>query len=181
MISGSIEWENNRRLSILHTKHHNWLMAVAYKLTEDKDQSSDLVGDLYVYLAEKCNPKLYYLDSFNLMYLHSFIKSRFYNNCKRNSKQVNTQFFGDIEDTEYDVQADERFETAYWQVMSELNEMKATNKWASGKLFELYHFSDKTLDEVALDIGISKSTLFLNCKRVKTQLKTRIKNPFSEE
>lgn len=180
MISGSIEWENNQRLQTLYKKHNEWLHAVAYKLTKDYDESCDLVGSVYLFLAEKCNPKLFYMDSFNLQYLRSFISSRFINSRKRGNKQINTDIFLDKGEEEYDIESDNKFEEAYWGVMTELNEMKATPKWVSGKLFEIYHFSDMTLDEVAKDVGISKATCFLHVKKTKTFLKTKIKNPFDE-
>ena len=48
-------------------------------------------------------------------------------------------------------------------------------------LFEMYFFSDKSMDELAGDIGLSKSTVFLNTKRVKGHMKSVLKNPFKEE
>jgi len=52
--------------------------------------------------------------------------------------------------------------------------------WASSKIFQLYWMSDKTLDEVANDIGISKSTTFLAVKRIRKYLKEVINNPYNE-
>lgn len=181
MISGSLEWENNQRLHILYTKHNDWLNAVAFKLTRDSDEASDLVSSVYLYLAEKCNPSLFYLDSFNLQYLRSFINSRFINLRKRGNKQTNTTIFKDIGEEEYDVESDQKFESAYWGVMTELNEMKATPKWVSGKLFEIYHFSDMTMDEIAKDVGIAKSTCFIHIDKTKKYLQSKIQNPFNDE
>tara|TARA_R110000868_G_scaffold63529_1_gene191726 strand:- start:644 stop:1186 length:543 start_codon:yes stop_codon:yes gene_type:complete len=180
MTSGSLEWENNQRLNILYTNHNDWLRAVAYKLTGNYDEAVDLVSELYIYLAEKCNKKLFYLDSFNLQYLRSFISSRFINSRKRGNKQINTDTFRDTSVEEYDVEEDQRFETAYWGVMTELNEMKATPLWVSGKLFELYHYSDTTYETLAKGIGISKSTCFLHVDKTKQILKQKVKNPFND-
>lgn len=180
MISGSIEWENNQRLHILFTNHNDWLYGVAFKLTKNSDEASDLVSSVYLYLAEKCNPKLFYLDSFNLQYLRSFISSRFINSRKRGNKQMNTNSFKDIGDEEYDYESDRKFEEAYWGVMTELNEMKATPNWVSGKLFEIYHFSDMTMDEVSKDVGISKSTCFIHINKTKKYLQSVISNPFED-
>lgn len=184
MISGSLEWENNVRLHTLYIKHNDWLNAVAYKLTRDYDEACDLVSSVYLFLGEKINPKLFYLDSFNLQYLRSFINSRFLNSRKREGRKTNidvVETYHQLEDTPYDVDSDQKFETAYWEVMTELNEMKATPKWVSGKLFEIYHFSDMTLDEVANDVGISKATCFLHVKKTKGILKSKIQNPFGNE
>ena len=50
--------------------------------------------------------------------------------------------------------------------------------WPQGRIFELYWMSDKTLDSVAKDIKISKSTTFLAVKKVRKYLKEVIDNPF---
>jgi len=74
-----VQSENNRRLETLYKQSHSWLIAVAFNLSKDKEVAEELVGELYLYLAEKCNPSLWYLNSFNLMYAHAFIRSRFFN------------------------------------------------------------------------------------------------------
>jgi len=62
----------------------------------------------------------------------------------------------------------------------ELKHLEKTRMWASSKIFQLYWMSDKTLDEVANDIGISKSTTFLAVKRIRKYLKEVINNPYDE-
>ena len=91
-----IQAENNRRLELLYKQSHNWLIAVAYNLSKDKEVADELVGELYLYLAEKCNPALWYLNSFNLMYAHSFLKSRFLNKIKSDKRK--TEFTSDNDD-----------------------------------------------------------------------------------
>ncbi len=66
----------------------------------------DLVAELYLYLAEKKNEKIYYLDSFNLQYCRSFISSRFINRIKIENKFTNTVDDNRLEET-YDTQFDE--------------------------------------------------------------------------
>lgn len=57
--------------------------------------------------------------------------------------------------------------------------MEKTRAWASSKLAQLYWFNeDFTLDKLSKEIKISKSTAFLNVKKVKKHLKETIKNPF---
>ena len=67
MNSGSLEVQIQTRLGVLFTKHNDWLQAVLYNLSNNKAVSQDLVQDLYVYLGEKKNPKLFFQDSFNLL------------------------------------------------------------------------------------------------------------------
>jgi DNA-directed RNA polymerase specialized sigma24 family protein len=82
------------------------------------------------------------------------------------------------EDEEYDVEYDIRLQTAHEEVVRELKKLEVTRMWPQGKIFTLYWMSDKTLDEVAKDIKISKSTTFLAVKKVRKYLKEVIENPF---
>lgn len=174
-----VESENNKRLEILYKKSHSWLIAVAYNLSKDKDVAEELVQELYLYLAEKCNPSIWYLNSFNLMYAHAFISSRFYNKIKIDKRKAVLSDSYDAVDTEYDTDSDEQLEEAYERVIEELKVLERTKMWASSKLYQMYAFDkDMTLEKLAKEIGISKSTAFLNCKKVKVHLKGKIKSPF---
>jgi len=179
MISGSLELEVEitNRLGTLYTKHHDWLKSVAYNISKNHEVSSDLVQELYLYLAEKQNPKLFFLDSFNLKYCYAFLTSRYLNLVKRENKNVYVTKWRDVEQDVYNDTWDNelyRFET---DVKEELKRLQNTSMWSSAKLFELYQFSDKTMEELSTDIGISKSTTFLNVKKVKEHLKKTIKKP----
>ena len=179
--SGSIE-EVSKRLTVLHTKHNKWLMACAYNQSKDKSVSEDLVQELYLYLGEKRNPKLFYRDSFNLLYCHNFIRSRYINWIKRESK---SKPLNDVKiDKEYgvyDTEYDKRLEQSYDMIKDELTNLSKTKMWPSAKLYELYAFSDVTMEELSKLIGISKSTTFLNIKKIKLHLKDMIDNPFKED
>jgi len=177
-----VKIENNRRLEILYKQSHNWLVAVAFNLSKDSNVADELVGELYLYLGEKCNPSLWYLNSFNLMYCHSFIRSRFFNKIKADKRK--TEFVADNNqiDIEYDIDTDERLEEAYNNVVAELKNMERTRQWASSKLYQLYAFDkEMTLEKLASEIGISKSTAFLQTKKAKVHLRNTIKNPFRND
>jgi hypothetical protein len=177
-----VKIENNKRLEILYKQSHNWLVAVAFNLSKDSNVADELVGELYLYLGEKCNPSLWYLNSFNLMYCHSFIRSRFFNKIKADKRK--TEFVGDNNqiDIEYDIDTDERLEEAYNNVVAELKNMERTRQWASSKLYQLYAFDkEMTLEKLASEIGISKSTAFLQTKKAKVHLRNTIKNPFRND
>lgn len=174
-----IQQENNKRLELLHKQSHQWLIAVAFNLSKDKEVADELICELYLYLAEKCNPSLWYLNSFNLMYCHSFIRSRFFNKIKSDKRK--TEFTSDNDDIveEYDIDTDQKLEETYTAVVDELKAMERTKQWASSKLYQLYAFDkDMTLERLASEIGISKSTAFLQTKKAKVHLRTVIKNPF---
>ena len=173
--------ENTKRLDTLYRQSHNWLTAVAFNLCKDKEVAEELVQELYLYLAEKSNPALWYLNSFNLMYCHSFIRSRFFNKTKSDKRKTNLAEDYDEVEIEYDIDRDERIDNTYDKVVNELKRLEQTRMWAPSKLAQMYFFSDKTLEGLSTDIGISKSTTFLHVKKIKRHLKENIKNPFKED
>jgi len=182
--SGSIE-ETTKRLGVLYQKHHSWLIACAYNQSKDKRVSEDLVQELYLYLGTKRNPKLFYNDSFNLLYCHNFIRSRYINYIKRENKMVS---FGSSDvnyveeaDKPYNIMQDKQLHQTYDMIKQELDRLSKTKMWSSSKLYELYAFSELTMEELSKEIGLSKSTVFLNIKKIKEHLKEVINNPFNEE
>ena len=58
--------------------------------------------------------------------------------------------------------------------------MKTTRLWPSAKIYELYAFSDLTMEQLSDNIDVSKSTVFLNIKKIKLHLKELIDNPFKQ-
>lgn len=181
LISGSIVHENTERLDTLYKKHHQWLIACVYNKAQDITVANDLVQELYLYLGEKRNPKLFYRDSFNLLYCHNFIGSRFINYIKRENKNTYPSKWKDKEDTPYNTEFDVSLQDAHDKLKQELDNLKTTKMWSSAKLFELYYFADITMDELSKKIGISKSTTFLNIKKIREHLKNIIDNPFNNE
>ena len=173
--------ENTKRLEVLYRESHNWLLAASYNITKNKETAEDLVGELYCYLGETIRPNLWWGQSFNVMYCYSFVKSRFLNKIKRD-KKIRYQADNPIDNTpdmEYDEAFDKKLEDTYNNVVTELKAMEYTKQWASSKLFQMYAFDDSmTLEKLASEIKISKSTAFLNCKRTKLHLRSTLENPF---
>lgn len=180
MHSGSLEVEIQTRLGVLFTKHDDWLQAVSYNLSNNKSVSQDLVQDLYLYLAEKKNPKLFFQDSFNLLYCHNFLRSRWINLIKRENKKVYPQKWRDAEDIPYDTESDKNNQELFESIKQEIKELQGTHMWSSAKIYELYTFSDKTMEELSGDIGISKSTTFLNVKKIKQHLKNKFNDKYKK-
>ena len=180
-VTQSIQIQCTQRLDTLYKKHHSWLGAVAYNISKDKDVTEDLVSELYLYLAEKCNEKIWYLDSFNLQYCRQFMLSRFINAVKRDNRKKPLSDTYDRVDDEYNYERDEKIDSAYNEVKNELDILKKKKGWSSAMIYEHYWFSENTLDEVSKNIRISKSTVFLAVKKVKAHLKNNIQNPFNYE
>jgi RNA polymerase sigma factor (sigma-70 family) len=181
-LTGSIQIECERRLSNLYKESNNWLLQVAYNVTKNRENAEDMVQELYEYLHKKCNPKLFWGDnSYNLLYCSKFIKHRYFNKTKKLNRTTYVEEIWDTEmDTPYDVEQDLAIQKAYDDVMRELEQLERTKMWASSKIFSLYWCSDKTLDKLAKEIGISKSTTFLAVKKIRVYLKEVIENPFDD-
>jgi RNA polymerase sigma factor (sigma-70 family) len=181
--SGSVEcMECERRLVGLYNESHNWLLQSAKKVTKNVEEAEDMVQELYLYLHQKCNPNLFYGENtYNLFYCSKFLHSRFINKTKKLNRMSYVEDVWDTEfDIEYDTDKDLEIQKAHDDVINELKQLEKTRMWASSKIFQLYWMSDKTLDEVAKDIGISKSTTFLAVRKIKNYLKEVIKNPYDE-
>jgi DNA-directed RNA polymerase specialized sigma24 family protein len=180
-LSGSIWLENNNRIQTLYVKHHNWLVACSKNITNNIELGLDLVGDLYLYLGQKINPKIWYLDSFNLQYCRAFLSSRFLNHYKRSKKIGRLNEGYDVVDEPYDEEFDKRLDTEYNRLVVEIGEMKKRQGWQSAMLWEMYMFSEDTMESLAKKIGLSKSTVYLNTKKVKIHLQNHLNNPFKTE
>lgn len=182
-VTGSVELECQRRLENLYIESHKWLLQVAHKVTKQRESAEDLVADLYEYLHIRKNPELFWGDnSYNLLYCSKFLKHRWINKTKKLNRIT---YVEEIKDTQSDIPYDEdkdiEIQNAYNKVFDELKHLEQTKMWASSKIFSLYWMSEKTLDEVARDIKISKSTVFLSVKKVRKYLEQVIENPFDEK
>ena len=173
--------ENNRRLEILYKKHNEWLRQVSWNLCGDVDMVDDLVGELYLYLSEKGNEKIYYQDSFNLGYCNSFLKSRFYNRIKVENRFSDYEVNENIPEEVYDTEFDKRLEDTYQEIKDLIKSKQKTNDWASAKIAELYYFGKGfTIEGLAEHIGVSKSTVFLHIKKIRKEINNKLQNPFED-
>lgn len=175
-----IQKENNRRLDILYRQKNDWLMASSYNITKDREAAQELVAELYTYIAERGNPNIWWgEDEYNMMYLYSFLKTRWINQIKVNNKNVRLSDTYDREDEVYNEERDNRIQTCYDDIVEEINNLQKTKMWSSARLAELYFFTpDMTLDKLSKNIGISKSTSFLNIKKIKQHIRITKDNPF---
>jgi hypothetical protein len=114
-----------------------------------------------------------------MMYLYSFLKTRWINQIKQRDKNVRLSDNWDAVDTEYDEELDRRIQKSYDDVVCEIQQLQRTKMWSSARLAELYFFTpEMTLDKLSKDIGISKSTSFLNIKKIKQHIRLTKDNPF---
>lgn len=181
--SGSIQHtECNVRLTNLYTDSNHWLVKHATKITKNKEEGEDLVQELYEYLHKKCNPKIFWGTAYNMFYCYRFLESRWINKTKKLNRIVyKDEVIEESIEEEYDVERDLELQTAHDEVVNELKRLAVTKLWPQARIFELYWMSDKTLDEVAKDIKISKSTVFLSVKKIRKYLESIIENPYKNK
>ena len=178
-ITGSIEEQCRTRIENLYKESNTWLLKAAYNITKNREESEDLVQDVFEWLWKKQNPKLFYQNSFNLLYIHKFLQHRWINKTKKlNRFSYVGQIYHEDAVDEYDTELDLDVMKAYDEVMQEIQRLKRTKNFASAMIYEIYWGSEDTLQEVADKIGISKSTTFISIKKVRKHLKEVIKNPF---
>ena len=175
--------ENNKRLDLLYRKHNEWLRKVAWNLCEDEDMVDDLVSELYLYLAENGNEKMYYHDgTFNLGYCNSFLKSRFINKIKSKNKFTEYNADEEVPQIEYNEEFDRSLDSTYTDIKKFLKSKQSQGDWASAKIAELYYFGKGfTIEGLAKEVGVSKSTVFLHIKSMKKEIRNNIDNPFRNE
>lgn len=180
-LSSSMEISCNKRLENFYNDSNVWLSQVSYNITKNREESEDLVADLWEYLIKKCNPKLYWKDSYNRMYCMAFLKHRWINKVKKlNRVKYIGEVLHDDPVEEYNYDLDESIERAHEEVMQEIKRLQRTKMWPSAKLWEMYWCEgDDTLQELADKIGISKSTVFIGIKKVRKHLKNVIETPFN--
>lgn len=175
--------ENNRRLDGLFRKHNEWLRKVAWNLCGDEDIVDELVSELYLYLAENGNENLYYHDgTFNLGYCNSFLKSRFINKMKSKNKFTDYEPDENIPQIEYNEEFDKSLDSTYSDIKKFLKSKQTKDDWVSAKIAELYYFGKGfTIEGLAKEVGVSKSTVFLHIKSMKKEIRNNIDNPFRND
>jgi DNA-directed RNA polymerase specialized sigma24 family protein len=180
-VTGSVLEECTRRLENLYKQSHTWLLQVSFNICKSTVESEDLVMELYEYLHKKQNTKIFYDNSYNLIYCMHFIKHRWINKTKKlNRIKYQEDIYHDEPLEEYDLDKDLGITKAYEEVMNEIQKLKKTKHFAPAMIYEIYWTSDDTLQEVADKIGISKSTTFIAIKKIRKHLKQVIQNPFNE-
>ena len=177
--------ELKRRIEVLYTENYTWLLQASKNICKNQLEAEDLIGDLFLYLLEKGNPKIYYKNSINTLYCYRFLQTRWINKIvKRNKLPIHkpkNSFIEDnwdMQDEVYSYEEDERIMQSFDLVQEELKRLSTTREWSKAKLFSLYYENDHTMLELANKIGICKSTMFVTIKKIREHLKSTCPNPF---
>jgi hypothetical protein len=82
----------------------------------------------------------------------------------------------------YETQLNNSIDESYDKIIEEINKLKQIKKmWSSAQIYEYYAFGDYTLDQLATQLKLSKSTVFLAVRKIKSHLKENVKNPFIKD
>lgn len=171
--------DKNTLITNLYTDKHDWLLQCAYNLTQNKNDADDLIGDLFLRLAEmdeaKINKMIFLNRELNLFYIFKMIKSMFINQQKKNSQQTFVDIdnhLHQVESEEYDENADNEFEELFKQTMDAMNDLH----WFDRKMLETYIHEDHSIASLSNATKISKSTIFTSLKNSKTHIKEYVKH-----
>lgn len=163
---------NTQIVELVYRSHHGWLMQVAYNFTQDQENATDLVQELYVYLLEmKDIGKIRYNGTVNLFYLYKILKSKFLNQTKQNKKitvlPIEEDYL-DIEDAEYNEDKDQEFEkmlkVTYHLLEKEIH-------WFDSKLLQTYVNEKHSIASLHVATGISKSSIWTSLDKTRKYIK----------
>lgn len=165
--------EHKQRITNLFNKHHDWLIKCALNANnKDMDKAEDIVQELYVYLLNKPNDKLYYNDSFNLNYLYNFIVTRSINNLKKDEKMVYELDYQLKEDEIIDDDSEDKI----IYILQQLEELKNNDKTRlKAVTFLTYATNNYSANELSKKLGISQSSVYNYVNQVKLIIKSKYK------
>ena len=73
-VTGSIQQQCSDRLSNLYTQSHKTLLSYANWISKNREEAEELCSDLYLYLAKQCREKIWWGDSYNILYCQKFLR-----------------------------------------------------------------------------------------------------------
>lgn len=137
--------ENKNRVETLYKRHYKCLLNYSNNITKNTEISEELLSQLFLFLLEKPNEKLYYSDSFNLCYCQRFIFSKFINYINEKNKFIELDYNTEvIEEEYYDFNKDLKTEELTQAYISIINELKNRNKYSPSYIkHKLYGLSVK--------------------------------------
>lgn len=164
-----------------------WLSQCTYNLTKDQTKAEDLVQDVMVTILElpedRFNNIRFGESSLNMLYIYRSLKNRYINQVKK-LKANSTVELNDNVEIEVDIASDifeTKFDVLNKEINAYLDELETTTDgWFRAKLFRLYLTSGKSMDQLAKDTKISKSTIFTTIRNVRIELKDKFENQYKE-
>jgi len=164
---------NSQLVEHTYRKHHTWLLQVSYNFTNSKDQSQELVQDLYLKLMEyKDITKIMFKDDVNLFYLYKMLRSIYLNGVKRlkPSLPLDDDLLNKPAD-EYSYEADNDFERMLVLTHEALNQ----EYWFGKKLLEVYINEGHSIQSLHDATGISNSTIWTQLNKTKKNIREYVK------
>lgn len=157
-------------------KHHTWLLASAYNLTQSKLEAEELVQELYLKLLElKDIDKIRFKEELNMFYVYKMLRSIFINKTKKHiyTVEIDNDLIETLSSEEYDYEADAEWENKLLQTNNILNEAK----WFDSVLLRTYINEYHSIRSLSEATKISMSTIWSSLSKTKKH----IKNKYSEK
>jgi RNA polymerase sigma factor (sigma-70 family) len=166
--------DKNKLIEDFIKNHNSWLYAVCFNLTKDRNDADDLLQETYARLLALPDTKIESIrfgeNDLNTYFVYLMAKNYFINQ-RKGQKETYTDIIS--EDTDKDT--DYAFEAANKLLVDKINEElegmeKDSSKWFDAKLLKVYLEEGHSIDSLAKQTNISRSTIFTSLKRVRTYL-----------
>jgi RNA polymerase sigma-70 factor (ECF subfamily) len=170
---------NGERVALLYYKHKDWLAAVAFNFTKNKERAEDLLQDVYLHLLEmKDLEKIIYSErDLNLFYVYKLIRSKFINSTNKKKRLSTTTLNEDVQEfsqnEEYNYDKDETTEKLLEIVDKALREEL---HWFDSRLFETYLYDEHSIQSLHEATRISRNTIWVSLNKTKNYIKQKAKD-----
>lgn len=154
-------------LNELAKRHNEWLK-LAFNICKDKENSKDLVQDMYIRVYNSGKT----LEEINECYIYFIMRNQFLNDLKHNNT-IDIELFDFVAD-EYDIQADIKKET----ILNILEQEHKNLTWYEKQIIDLtQEFGQRGLSR---ETGIHIQTIHNTTKKIKSKLWQNVQKKLKE-
>ena len=168
--------DKNKLIEDFIKNHNSWLYAVCFNLTKDRNDADDLLQETYTRLLELPEAKIEAIrfgeNDLNTYFMYRMIKNYFINQTKsKKESYTDTEVYGNDADNDTNLQFEDDYDALMGKIEGELDSMeKDSSKWFDARLLKVYLEEGHSIDSLAKQTNISRSTIFTSLKRVRTYL-----------
>jgi RNA polymerase sigma factor (sigma-70 family) len=168
--------DKNKLIEDFIKNHNSWLYAVCFNLTKDRNDADDLLQETYTRLLSLPDTKIESIrfgeNDLNTYFVYLMAKNYFINQNKaKKESYTDTEIYGNNADKDTDYAFEEANKLLIDKINEELDSMeKDSSRWFDAKLLKVYLEENHSIDSLAKQTNISRSTIFTSLKRVRTYL-----------
>jgi RNA polymerase sigma-70 factor (family 1) len=162
--------EDEQAFQVLFDRHWQSLFSFVYRLTRDESQTKDILQDVFIYVWNN-RSNLYSENSF-LPYLNTIARNKVMSAFRKDKVRLRgTDIL--LESVNRSVQSDEQllFKEVKKSVDDELSRMSINMR----ACFQLSRYEDKTIREIAAELGLSEQTVKNNISEALRRLRITVK------